>query len=221
MHGPECQEERERRRKGVVKHLQFQPKELEEYIEQLEKTLKRYIQRLQWLLSGSRRLFGTISEDKKGFTYPDVKGVYLLTDGKPDISYNLLQAEHLLKSRNIKVHTVSFNSSERSGNEFLKTLAALSGGRYHSRQGDTDGHFVAHRMLTEGFSDEDDPVLPVFEGDDLKRLAKEIDRARRFVTQARSFRTLIMEKQMSASGDASLDGSDVSGHYEFIDTKHD
>ncbi|XP_073503698.1 von Willebrand factor A domain-containing protein 3A isoform X2 [Phyllobates terribilis] len=294
---------------GVVKHLQFQPKELEEYIEQLEKTLKRYIQRLQWLLSGSRRLFGTILENKvcilidasssmapflaelqkglisllweqlmprniwfnmisiaeniepwqeclveasdkacqdavqwlsrlkprgntcilhaleKGFAYPDVKGVYLLTDGKPDISFNLLQAEHLLKSHNIKVHTVSFNTSEsektgpcyqdrsstqRSGNEFLKTLATLSGGRYHSRHGDTDGHFVAHRMLTEGFLDEDDPVLPVFEGDDLKRLAKEIDRARRFVTQARSFQSLILEKQMCASRDVSLEGSDVS-----------
>ncbi|XP_056390759.1 von Willebrand factor A domain-containing protein 3A isoform X3 [Hyla sarda] len=279
---------------GVVKHLQFQPKELEEYIEQLEKTLKRYIQRLQWLLSGSRRLFGTIVENKvcilidasssmapflaelqkglisllweqlrprnigfnmisiteniepwqeclveasdeacrdavqwlsriqpqgntcilhaleKGFAYPDVQGVYLLTDGKPDISYNLMLAEHLVKSHNIKVHTVTFNTSERPGNEFLKKLASLSGGRYHSQHGDMDGHFAAHRMLTEGFTDEDDPVLPVFEGDDLKILAKEIDKARRFVTQARSFQSLILEKQMSASRDASMEGSDIS-----------
>ncbi|XP_044160275.1 von Willebrand factor A domain-containing protein 3A [Bufo gargarizans] len=279
---------------GIVKHLQFQPKELEEYIEQLEKTLKRYIQRLQWLLSGSRRQFGSILENKvcilidasssmapflaelqkglisllweqlkprniwfnmisfaenieawqeclveasdeacqdavqwlsrlqprgntcilhaleKGFAYPDVQGVYLLTDGKPDVTYNLLLAEHLLKSHNIKVHTVSFNTSERSGNEFLKRLATLSGGRYHSRHGDMDGHYVAHRMLTEGFTDEDDPVLPVFEGDDLKLLAKEIDTARHFVTQARSFQSLIVEKQNSASRDMFLEGSDVS-----------
>ncbi|KAM9598735.1 von Willebrand factor A domain-containing protein 3A isoform 1-T1 [Morphnus guianensis] len=47
---------------GVVKHLQFQSKELEIYTEQLEKVLQRYIQRIQWLLSGSRRLFGTILE---------------------------------------------------------------------------------------------------------------------------------------------------------------
>ncbi|XP_075686339.1 von Willebrand factor A domain-containing protein 3A isoform X3 [Rhinoderma darwinii] len=280
--------------KGVVKHLQFQPRELEEYIEQLEKTLKRYIQRLQWLLSGTRRLFGTILENKvcilidssssmapflaelqkgltsllweqlrsrniwfnmisfaeniepwqeclveasdeacqdavqwlsrlqprgntcllhaleKSFAYPEVQGVYLLTDGKPDISYNLLLAEHLLKSHNHKLHTVSFDTSERSGNEFLKKLATLSGGRYHARQGDMDGHFVAHRMLTEGFTDEDDPVLPVFEGVDLRRLAKEIDKARQFVTQARSFRSLILEKQRSASRDMSLEGSDVT-----------
>lgn len=37
---------------GVVKHLQFHPKELEIYTEQLEKALQRYIRRLQWLLSG-------------------------------------------------------------------------------------------------------------------------------------------------------------------------
>lgn len=37
---------------GVVKHLQFQSKELETYTEQLEKVLQRYIQRIQWLLSG-------------------------------------------------------------------------------------------------------------------------------------------------------------------------
>lgn len=35
-----------------MKHLQFQSKELEIYTEQLEKVLQRYIQRIQWLLSG-------------------------------------------------------------------------------------------------------------------------------------------------------------------------
>ncbi|KAL9835407.1 von Willebrand factor A domain-containing protein 3A isoform 5-T5 [Geothlypis trichas] len=47
---------------GVVKHLQFQPRELDTYREQLEKVLQRYIHRVQWLLSGSRRWFGTILE---------------------------------------------------------------------------------------------------------------------------------------------------------------
>ncbi|XP_068002901.1 von Willebrand factor A domain-containing protein 3A [Melanerpes formicivorus] len=47
---------------GVVKHLQIQSKELEIYTQQLEKVLQRYVQRIQWLLSGSRRLFGTILE---------------------------------------------------------------------------------------------------------------------------------------------------------------
>ncbi|KAM4698276.1 von Willebrand factor A domain-containing protein 3A [Rhinophrynus dorsalis] len=289
---------------GVVKHLQFQPKEIDEYMEQLEKLLRRYLQRMQWLLSGSRRLFGTILETRicilidasssmapflaelqKGLTsllweqlrtrriwfnmvsfsenieswqeclveatdeachdaiqwlsrlrpqgntcivhalqralqVPDVQGLYLLTAGKPDMSYNLLLAESLLKSQSTKVHTISFNASERAGNEFLRTLALHSGGRYHSRHGDMDGHFVAHRMLTEGFTDEDDPILPIFEGDDLKRLAKEINKARQFITQARSFRLLIVEKQKLSSKDISLEGSEVSDKGPGITTEH-
>ena len=49
---------------GTVRHLQLRPGELKEYQEQLEKVIKRYIKRLQWLLSGSRRLFGTVVHDK-------------------------------------------------------------------------------------------------------------------------------------------------------------
>lgn len=49
---------------GTVKHLQLKPGELKEYQEQCEKVLKRYIKRLQWLLSGSRRLFGTFVHGK-------------------------------------------------------------------------------------------------------------------------------------------------------------
>ncbi|KAM8960489.1 LOW QUALITY PROTEIN: von Willebrand factor A domain-containing protein 3A [Pelodytes ibericus] len=280
---------------GVVKHLQFQPKELEEYTEQLEKVLRRYIHRMQWLLSGSRRLFGTILENKvcllidastsmassltelqkgltsllweqlrpkstwfnvisfsesidswqdclvkatdescqdaaqwisrlrprgntcifhaleKCFELQDVLGVYVLTDRKPDANYKFMLAENLLKTHNIKVHTISLTTSERSGNPFLRKLAALSGGRYHSHHGDMDGHFATHRLLTEGFTDEDDPVLPVFESDDLKRLAKEIDKGRQFITQATHFRSLILEKQRLDSKDVSLEGSEISG----------
>lgn len=35
-----------------MKHLQFHPKELERYTEQLGNVLQRYVQRVQWLLSG-------------------------------------------------------------------------------------------------------------------------------------------------------------------------
>ena len=37
---------------GVTKHLHLQARDLEEYEEKLEKVLKRYVKRLQWLLSG-------------------------------------------------------------------------------------------------------------------------------------------------------------------------
>ncbi|XP_060556889.1 von Willebrand factor A domain-containing protein 3A-like [Ruditapes philippinarum] len=50
--------------KGTVKHLQLMPHELEDYEKQVEKVLKRYLKRLQWLLSGSRRVFGTVVHKK-------------------------------------------------------------------------------------------------------------------------------------------------------------
>ena len=49
---------------GTVRHLQLKPGELKEYQDQCEKVLKRYVKRLQWLLSGSRKLFGTLVHDK-------------------------------------------------------------------------------------------------------------------------------------------------------------
>ncbi|XP_026982479.1 von Willebrand factor A domain-containing protein 3A [Sagmatias obliquidens] len=49
---------------GMVRHIQCTPREIEAYITHLEKVMRRYVQRLQWLLSGSRRLFGAILESK-------------------------------------------------------------------------------------------------------------------------------------------------------------
>ncbi|XP_013421396.1 von Willebrand factor A domain-containing protein 3A [Lingula anatina] len=45
---------------GTIKHLQLLPHEILEYQEMLEKVLRRYLKRLQFLLSGSRRVFGVI-----------------------------------------------------------------------------------------------------------------------------------------------------------------
>ncbi|XP_041720237.2 von Willebrand factor A domain-containing protein 3A isoform X2 [Coregonus clupeaformis] len=47
---------------GMVKHLQLTPAELKQYLTQTERLLQRYTQRLQWLLSGSRRVFGAVLE---------------------------------------------------------------------------------------------------------------------------------------------------------------
>ncbi|XP_049644109.1 von Willebrand factor A domain-containing protein 3A [Suncus etruscus] len=49
---------------GTVKHLRCTPREMDIYISCLEKLMRRYVQRLQWLLSGSRQLFGAILESK-------------------------------------------------------------------------------------------------------------------------------------------------------------
>jgi hypothetical protein len=49
---------------GTVRHLQLKPGELLDYQEQCERVLARYIRRLQWLLSSSRRTFGTFVHRK-------------------------------------------------------------------------------------------------------------------------------------------------------------
>nr|XP_060642624.1 von Willebrand factor A domain-containing protein 3A [Anolis sagrei ordinatus] len=268
---------------GIVKHLQVQLKDLEDYIEQMEKVLRRYVRRLQWLLSGSRRLFGVIleanvcllidasgsmessleevtkeltsliweqlrknnmkfnlisfAEDvevwqecleeatdeachdavqwvsmlhahgntsilkalRRAFLLQDVEALYLLTDGKPDTSCNLVlkEIEMLRKKQAIPIHTISFNCTGRGANNFLKKLAFQTGGRYHRCHGDVDGQLAAHRLLSEGFKDEDDPVFPLFEGDDLKKLAEEVAKARSYLAQARSFRLLLEKRNLN------------------------
>ncbi|KAM6245004.1 von Willebrand factor A domain-containing protein 3A isoform 4-T4 [Spheniscus humboldti] len=273
---------------GVVKHLQFQSKELEIYTEQLEKVLQRYIQRIQWLLSGSRRLFGTILEAnvcvlidtsgsmdpylphvtkeltsliweqlrknevrfnllrfaenteiwkeclveatdetchdavqwvskfhahgntcilmalQKALSFQGIEALYVLTDGKPDTSCSLIlkEIERLRKKQDIKIHTISFSCTDRGANEFLKKLASQTGGRYHCSFGDVDGQLAAHRMLTEGLDDEDDPVFPYFEGDDLKKLTQEVAKARRFLKQAKSLRLLLQKWNINQKDDS-------------------
>ncbi|XP_015743008.2 von Willebrand factor A domain-containing protein 3A [Python bivittatus] len=267
---------------GMVKHLQIQLKDLEDYIEQMEKVLRCYIRRVQWLLSGSRRFFGVVLEAKvcilidtsgsmdhslslvakeltsliweqlrknatkfnliafaedvqvwqeclveatdemcheaaqwaslfqahgntsilkalqRAFSLHEVEALYMLTDGKPDTSCSLIlkEMEMLRKKRAITIHTISFNCSDRVANDFLKKLAFQTGGRYHRCHGDVDGQLVAHRLLSEGFKDEEDPIFPLFEGDDLKKLVEEISKARNYLTQAKVFRSLLEKKNI-------------------------
>ncbi|XP_074137102.1 von Willebrand factor A domain-containing protein 3A isoform X3 [Sminthopsis crassicaudata] len=230
--------------KGMIKHLQCQDKDLEEYIEKTEKARKYYITRIQWLLTGSRRLFGTILENRvcvmidlsesmglhlqqlkkelnlliweqlrkcesfnllgfaedlyawqdrlvdstdeachnavqwvtkmethgstsilrallKAFTFQDVKGLYLLTDGKSDLNCSLIlnEVEKLRKKKNIKVHSISFNYSSKKDREtrsaitFLKRLSNNTGGRYHHCQMELEDCMEIHRMLTEDITE--------------------------------------------------------------------
>ncbi|KXJ28494.1 von Willebrand factor A domain-containing protein 3A [Exaiptasia diaphana] len=266
--------------KGVVKHLHLLPHELRDYEEQVEKVMKRYVKRMQWLMSGSRRVFGTIVEKKvtvlidtsgsmvtsmdelkrelaaliwdqirnkatkfnlirfsteavpwkptlvdtnddtcqeavewvtgfeasgstctldalqKAFGDIDVEGIYLLTDGKPDHSTTMVLRElaKLNSSRNVKIHCTSFNCDDSAANKFLQLLASQTGGRFNRCQGDNDGHVFAHRLLTEGIRDDEPMSMPVFEGDDLRRLASEIALCRKFLLQARSYRAMFPDK---------------------------
>uniref|UniRef100_A0A2K5DXF0 von Willebrand factor A domain containing 3A n=1 Tax=Aotus nancymaae TaxID=37293 RepID=A0A2K5DXF0_AOTNA len=231
---------------------------MEVYIRCVEKVLRRYVQRLQWLLSGpvlcrrtwysmmtaafqtgSRRLFGTILENRvcilvdtsgsmgpylqqvktelvlliweqlrkrcdsfnllsfseglqswqdtlvettdaacheamqwvthlqaqgstsilqalmKAFSFHDLEGLYLLTDGKPDTSCSLVlnEVQRLREKRDVKVHTISLNCSDRAAVEFLRKLASFTSGRYHCPVGE-DTLSKIHSLLSKDFIDE-------------------------------------------------------------------
>ncbi|XP_006823607.1 von Willebrand factor A domain-containing protein 3A-like [Saccoglossus kowalevskii] len=265
--------------KGTVKHLQLQAHELIEYEEQVECVLRRYLKRLQWLLSGSRRVFGTVTEKRvvvlvdtsgsmvshmeelvrelvsliwdqfqrenikfniirfsgnvekwrhqivdpleenchdavrwvstfvasgntctlealyEAFNDRNIDGVYLLTDGKPDSSTSLVLKEiaRLNTTRGVKIHTISFNCQDESANIFLRQLSAMSRGRFHRCNAERDGQLFAHKLLSEGFDDPEQPEIPIFEGDDLQALGREIALARNYLQQSRSFRAMYAE----------------------------
>ena len=42
---------------GIVRHIQWTPREIEVYITCLKKVMRHYVQRLQWLLSGEPACF--------------------------------------------------------------------------------------------------------------------------------------------------------------------
>ena len=279
--------------KGVTKHLHLTSRELEEYEAEIEKIMKRYVKRLQWLMSGSRRVFGTIIEKKvvilidtscsmakslpeiqlqlsgliweqlrernimfnlvpfsneptlwrpsvvapseancegavewiktfqgygtacivdalkAAFQDPDIQGIYLLTDGKPDTGTTMVLRElaKLNNTRQVRVHTVSFNCDDSSANKFLQLMAGQSGGRFHRSQSEAAGHLLAHRLLTEKVRSDEALTIPVFEGDDLRRLVSEITLCRRFLLQARSYRMLLHEHAQGA------EKKDPSSHY--------
>ncbi|XP_029335195.1 von Willebrand factor A domain-containing protein 3A [Mus caroli] len=264
---------------GVVRHIQWTLWEMETYITCMEKVTRCYVQRLHWLLSGSRRLFGTILERNvcilldtsgsmgphlqwmktelvlliweqlrkhckrfnllsfaedlqlwqdtlvesteatchkamqwvshlqaqgstsvlaaltKAFSFQDVQGLYLLTDGKPDTSCSLIlnTVQSFQKERGVKVHTISLTSTDRTATEFLRELASLSGGRYHCPVSDKALSGI-QGLLTRGFIKERDPKLPLFEGDDLRILAEEFTRARNLLKQAQVFRSQLLKK---------------------------
>lgn len=282
--------------KGVVKHLHLLPHELEDYEDQVEKVLRRYVKRLQWLLSGSRRVFGTVVEknvvvlidtsgsmvssmdelkrevaalvwdqirhqatkfnlirfasevvswkpslmstsddscqdavewvsgfDANGstrtlqalqmaFEDPEVQGIYLLTDGKPDNSTTMVLREvaKLNSGRNVRVHCISFNCDDSVANKFLQLLASQAGGRYHRCQGDPNGHMFTHRLLAEGFHEDEPLSMPVFEGDDLRRLASEIALCRKFLLQSRSYRALFPENTKQGRSEKLNDGQSLT-----------
>lgn len=52
---------------------------------------------------------------QKAFTFHDVEGLYLLTDGKPDTSCSLIlrEVQRLTETGDVKMHTIALNHSGR------------------------------------------------------------------------------------------------------------
>nr|XP_018668721.1 von Willebrand factor A domain-containing protein 3A [Ciona intestinalis] len=265
---------------GQVRHIDMQESEMVEYEKHVVTLIRRYLTRMQWLLSGSRKMFGSILESnvvilidvsgsmsynmdelKKEITSliweqlngnktafnivafsntstkwqdsitesnqsachdavqwvsaltahggsatlkaiqvaladEEAEAIYLLTDGKPDSSIKLTLSEASnLNKKNIPIHTISFNCDNREANDFLKSLSSNSGGRFHRCHGEADAQFAIHRLMQDECFDEDDPNLPSFQGDDLKRLNDEVNKARKFLTQSRRFKSIIQEHE--------------------------
>ncbi|XP_017556014.2 von Willebrand factor A domain-containing protein 3A [Pygocentrus nattereri] len=268
---------------GCVRHLLLSPGELKQYLLQTERVLQRYAQRMQWLLSGSRRMFGCVLEQavcvlldmsgsmapclpklqkelasliweqlhtnsvrfsmvafskevrvwqaelveaseerckeavqwlgqlsthgststlhalQAGCAFEDSLGVYLITDGRFDCSCSLVlkEAERLTAGKNIVVHTIALNCQDSIAGEFLKSLAHKTRGRFHEVPSHTDTA-AAKELLSSNFSEVEDSALPVFEGDDLKRLREEIEKLKMFQKQAKAFREIILAKNPEA-----------------------
>ncbi|ESO87152.1 hypothetical protein LOTGIDRAFT_107324, partial [Lottia gigantea] len=95
--------------RGTIKHLQLLPHEMEDYETNIEKVLCRYLKRLQWLLSGSRRVFGTIVHKRCVFLV-DTSGSMMSRMEELKKEMAALVWEQLNK------HNIQFNLISFSGN---------------------------------------------------------------------------------------------------------
>lgn len=135
----------------------------------------------------------TLEALQMAFEESDLEAIYLLTDGKPDTSTALVlhEVQNLNAESQVVINTISFNCIDSVANDFLRTLAQENRGRYHSVvQRSFDAHLFAHQLIEGRFKDPEVPQLPEFDGDDLKRLAHEIAKGRKYLAQSRTYRTM-------------------------------
>ncbi|KAG9330108.1 hypothetical protein JZ751_027265, partial [Albula glossodonta] len=201
---------------GTLKHLQVAPWELDQYLTQTGRLLRRYARRMRWLLSGSRRVFGTVLEQQV-FTLLAFSGEVrawcpslveaseeacreaeqwvwqLCAHGGTCTMQALQETKRISTGKCITVHTICYSCADSTANEFLQKLAQQTGGRFHHCHGDMDT--LVARTLKEEINEEADPLLPTSEGDDLRGLAEEMTRLRRFQMQAAAFRKILLENR--------------------------
>ncbi|CAF1028916.1 unnamed protein product [Adineta steineri] len=143
-------------------------------------------------------------------TKQPIDGIYYVSDGKPDhsTSYLLEQVRlmntidsNIVDTKRISINTISFCCQDVDANHFLKSLAHDNNGRYHrSTNNSRDLHLFMHRLQQDKTYDLelDDSLLPELDSDDLKYLLKEIVKARLYLKQAITFRSLYNQQQDSA-----------------------
>jgi hypothetical protein len=106
-------------------------------------------------------------------------------------------------TKRISINTISFCCQDVDANNFLKSLAHENNGRYHrSTNNSREIHLLMHRLQQDKTYDLelDENLLPELDGDDIKRLLKEIVKARLYLKQAITFRSLYNQQQDSTKG---------------------
>ncbi|TPP63909.1 von Willebrand factor A domain-containing protein 3A [Fasciola gigantica] len=93
---------------GTLRHLQYTHSELELFKKEVKKALRRYVQRLDWLVSGSRRYFGVIAEQCVVILL-DISGSMEPRLNELKYQVKCLVWEQLFK-KNIVFNLIAFNS---------------------------------------------------------------------------------------------------------------
>eukprot|EP00118_Oscarella_pearsei_P014633 m.126504 g.126504 ORF g.126504 m.126504 type:complete len:1106 (+) comp37900_c0_seq10:317-3634(+) len=120
----------------------------------------------------------------------DVDGVYLITKGRPDQSTEKV-LEVITKcneGKRIPINTVSFDCHDKVANEFLKNLSAQNRGRFHQCATQDDESTQTPQSSQHSYN-----------GNDLQRLARELRKAKRFLTDSQSYRELLIPSSAKSS----------------------
>ncbi|XP_036912725.1 von Willebrand factor A domain-containing protein 3B isoform X2 [Sturnira hondurensis] len=73
----------------------------------------------------------TLSALQIAFADKETQAIYLLTDGRPDQPLEMV-IDQVKGYQKIPIYTISFNYNDKIANDFLKELASLTGGEFHS-----------------------------------------------------------------------------------------
>ncbi|WAQ95334.1 VWA3A-like protein [Mya arenaria] len=196
--------------KGTVKHLQLMPHELEDYEKQVEKVLKRYLRRLQWLLSGSRRVFGTVVHKKFNlirFSGNCEKWQDRIQPATQENCHAAIKWASTLKASGntctLEALQLAFDDQEidsvylltdgkpdtstslvlREVAEDTKNLIPINTISFNCNDSTANNFLKLLAAETSG------------QGDDLRRMGQEVTLARKYLQQARQYRALYKSKQ--------------------------